>query len=136
MVSGEAALAIPFADFVDMVHEHPVRVLAIKRHLQRLIGQPRFKQRLAHSEGQMLMDDAVLHGPMDAQLILRPFEESSRDQIQQLHQAAGDNNILVIEQLLQRPQDPDLKLGVTTPAAHGFAQRPLGSGPPAAGCQG
>ena len=117
MASGEAAFAIPFTDFVDMapINEHPVRVLAIKRHLQRLIGQPRFKQRLVHSEGQMLPDDMVLHGPMDAQLITRPFEESSQDQTLQLQQAARDNNILTIEQLLQRPQDPDSKLGATTP---------------------
>ena len=57
----------------------------------------------------MLVDDAVLHGPMDAQLILRPFKESSQYQIQQLQQAASENNILAIEQLLQRPQDPDLE---------------------------
>ena len=116
--SGEAALAIPFSDFVDMVpiHEHPVRVLAIKRHLQRLIGQPRFKQRLVLLDGQVLLDDAVLQGPIDAQLILRPFEESSQDQIEQLQQAARDNNILALEQLLQRPQDPaDLRLGDRTP---------------------
>ena len=114
--SGEAALAIPFTDFVDMAltDEHPVRVLAIKRHLQRLIGQPRFQQRLVHSEGQMLPDDAVLQGPMDAQLIMRPFEESSQEQIRQLQRAARDNNILMIEHLLQRPQDPDLELHGTT----------------------
>ena len=114
--SGEAALAIPFTDFVDMapIDAHPIRVLAIKRHLQPLIGQPRFQQRLVHSGGQMLPDDAVLHGPMDAQLIMQPFEESSQAQIQQLQQAARDNNILAIEQLLQRPQDPDLELHGTT----------------------
>ena len=42
--SGEEALAIALTDFA--IEEHPVRVLAIKRHLQRLIGQPRFRQRL------------------------------------------------------------------------------------------
>ena len=63
----------------------------------------------------MLLDDAVLHGPMDVQLIMRPFEESSQDQIQQLEQAARSNDILTIEQLLQRPQDPDLKLQAGTP---------------------
>ena len=38
--SGEEALAIALTDFA--IEEHPIRVLAIKRHLQRLTGQPRF----------------------------------------------------------------------------------------------
>ena len=79
--SGEVALAIPFTEFVDMapMNEHPVRVQAIKRHLQRLIGQPRFKQRLVLADGQMLLDDAVLERPMDVQLVLQAFEGSSQD---------------------------------------------------------
>ena len=115
--SGEAALAIPFSDFVDMVpiHEHPVRVLAIKRHLQRLIGQPRFKQRLVLLDGQVLLDDAVLQGPIDAQLIIRAFEASSLDQRQNIQRAARRNDILTTEQLLQRPQDLDVGPGDETP---------------------
>ena len=61
--SGEAALAIRFAEFVEMASrdEHPVRVIAVKRHLQPLSGQPRFKQRLL-LDCQMLSDDDVLWG--------------------------------------------------------------------------
>ena len=77
--SGEEALAMTFTSFA--VGEQPVRALAIKRQLERLIRQPRFKQRLVRSDGQMLADDVVLQGPMDVQLILRPFEASSQDQI-------------------------------------------------------
>ena len=105
--SGEEALAIALTDFPT--EELPVRVLAIKRHLQRVVRQPRFKQRLVQSDGQILADDVVLQVPMDLQLILLQFEASSQDQIQQLQQAAGDNFLLVVEQLLQRPQDPDLE---------------------------
>ena len=105
--SGEEALAVAFTSFA--VGEQPVRAPAIKRHLERLIGQPRFKQRLVRSDGQMLADDVVLQGPMDLQLILRPFEASSQDQIWQLRLAGCHNNIPALEQLLQRPQDPDLK---------------------------
>ena len=95
-----------FTDFAT--EEQPVRVLAIKRHLQRLVRQPRFKQRLVRSDGQMLADDVVLQVPMDLQLILLPHEASSLDQIRQLQQSARNNDIPAIEQLLHRPQDPDL----------------------------
>ena len=118
--SGEAALTISFTDCVKTVPDgKPIHVLAIKRHLQRLIGQPRFKQRLVLPDGQMLSDDAALEGPMDVQLILQAFEASSLDQIKQLQQTARDNNIPAMEQLLQRPQDPDLDLGgASLPALH------------------
>ena len=46
---------------------------------------------------------------MDLQLILRPFESSSKDQIWQLQQTARHYNTGVLEHLLQRPQDPDLE---------------------------
>ena len=103
--SGEKALALAVTD----VEEQPVRVLAIKRHLHRLTGQPRFKQRLVLSDGQMPADDVVLEGPMDLQLILRPFEASSQEQIRRLLQTAADNHIPAIEQLLKRPQNPNLE---------------------------
>ena len=54
--SGEEALAIAATD----MEEQPVRVLAIKRRLHCLTGQPRFKQRLVLSDGQMQADDVVL----------------------------------------------------------------------------
>ena len=60
-------------------------------------------------DGQMLADDVVLQGHTDLQLILLPFETSSQDQIRHLQQAAAYNNIPAIEQILQRPQDPDLE---------------------------
>ena len=84
--SGEEALAVQFHELVEMLgaEGQPVAVLAVKRHLQRLCGQPRFKQRLLRADGQMLSDDELLEGPMDAQLILESFRASSEKQIQQL----------------------------------------------------
>ena len=105
MASGEEALAMAVADFA--MEEQPARVLAIKRHLHRLTGQPRFKQRLVLSDGEMLPDDVLLQGPMDLQLVLLPFEASSQRQIWELRQTAGFNNIPAMERFLQRPQDPD-----------------------------
>ena len=55
---------------------------------------------------------------MDLQRILLPFEASSQDQIRHLKQAAVDNNIPAIEQLLQRPQDPDLENAIGWLALH------------------
>ena len=120
--SGQQALAIEFQDLVEMacVNEEPeqhVRVLALKRHLQRLCGQTRFKQRLL-VDGRILSDDALLEGPLEAQLIVLPFEASSQDKISQLAHAARDNHLQEMEQLLQRPQDPNLHPSKRLPALH------------------
>ena len=108
MASGEEVLSIQVEDFLQMTseEERPVRVLALKRHLQHLCGQPRFRQRLLLPQGQILSEDVVIEGPMDAQLILQSFEPSSEEQILSLYEAAIQNNILAMEPLLQRPQDP------------------------------
>ena len=90
--------------------EQPVQALDLKCHLQHLCGHPRFRQRLLLSDGQILQDDEVLHGPLDIQLILLPFIPSSKEQIQELRAAAGQGDLRTLKRLLQRPQDPDLAL--------------------------
>ena len=84
--SGEEVLAIQFAKFVEVIDvpEQPVRALDLKRHLQGLCGQPRFKQRLLLADGQTLSDDDPLNGPLELQLILLPFITSSDDDMDQL----------------------------------------------------
>ena len=52
------------------------------------------------------------------QLILQPFIASSAEQIAELQGAASENDIDTMEQLLQRPQDPDLGSGGSPPALH------------------
>ena len=118
--SGEEALSVQFDEFAKMLSEEEqgVTILAVKRHLQPLCGQPRFKQRLLRADGQMLSDDELLEGPMDAQLILDSFRASSQKQIRQLQDAASDNNLPLMEKLLTRPQDPDLEAGGRPPALH------------------
>ena len=102
------------------MHEQPVRIRTVKRHLQHLCGQPRFRQRLLLPDGEMLSDDVVLLGPLDVQLILLPFEASSEAQVAQLQQAARKNHTATMEELLQRPQDPDLgPEGLTSPLHFG-----------------
>ena len=119
-VSGEEALAVQFDKLARMLseEEHGVTILAVKRHLQPLCGQPRFKQRLLRADGQKLSDDELLEGPMDAQLILESFRASSEDEIRQLQDAAYDNDLPLMERLLARPQDPDLECGWQPPALH------------------
>ena len=43
---------------------------------------------------------------------MQPFETSSVVQIRELQQAACQNDIQLMEEVLQRPQDPDLASGV------------------------
>ena len=103
-----------FAEFASL-GEQPVRTLDLKRHLQGLCGQPRFRQRLVLPDGQVLPDDAQLDGPMDVQLILMPFSSPSREQVLEFRDAIVQSNPDLLEQVLQRPQDPNLEVGGRTP---------------------
>ena len=118
--SGEEVLAIGYEEFVAMGHEseQPDSARALKCHIQRVSAQSRFKQRLLLLDGDMLSDDFVFTGPTDVQLILQHFEASSDDQIQHLQDAARNNDIQAMEQLLQRPQDPDLEVEGFPSALH------------------
>ena len=118
--SGEEVFAIRFDEFVAMapVSERPDRARALKCHVQRVSGQSRFKQRLLLLDGRMLSDEFVFREPTDVQLILQHFEASSEEQIRHLQDAANGNSIQAMEQLLQRPQDPDLEVGGLPPALH------------------
>ena len=118
--SGEEVLEVQFADLVDKIAagKQHIRVLDLKRHLQSLYGEARFRQRLVLADGKLLSDDDVLSGPMDVQLILLPFSPTSNEQVQQLWKAAGDNDVAALEMLLQRPQDPSLKFARGAPLHH------------------
>ena len=117
--SGEEALAIQHERLEETLKIHPATVLALKRHLQPVCGHSRFKQRLLLQDAQPLSDDTVLDGPMDIQLILQPFEDSSKPQIDELIEKAGADDIVALEQLLHRPQDPDLE-SASRPARPGY----------------
>ena len=116
--SGEEVFAIGFEELVAMApeSEHPDRARALKCHIQRATGQSRFRQRLLLLDGHMLSDDFVLTRPTDVQLIVQQFAASSEEQIHNLRDAALGNDIQAMEQLLQRPQDPDLEVGGRPPA--------------------
>ena len=118
--SGQEVLAVNYDEFVEMVssNNEPVRVLDVKRHLQPLCGQSRFKQRLLLPNGEMLCDKIELKGPTDLQLVFQTFEEASDEQVLALQHAAFENRVADMERLLQRPQDPDLQRDRVRPALH------------------
>ena len=99
--AGEALFACPVEKLSD--------VQTLKRQLQKLCGAPRFRQRLLHGNN-LLDDDAQLDSPIDLQLVLLPFCSTSYKQVIELHDAAENGDVSVLETLLQRPQDPELRL--------------------------
>ena len=115
--SGEEVLATQLEDFAEMIglRNQPVQVMDLKRHLQGLCKRPRFQQRLLDPDGQILADDAVLSGPMDMQLVLLAFSPSSDDEVRRFYGAACMGDIPTIEELLNRPQDPNLISGHKAP---------------------
>ena len=128
-MSGEEALAIQLADVTATSGSagQAITGRTLKVHLQSLCGQPRFQQRLLLSDGQILADDAVLDGPAEVQLISLPFSPSSLLQIDQLYFAAREDDIPRMEELLQRPQDPNLvrKLLTDLHGPHPIPRPPL-----------
>ena len=123
--SGEEVFVIGFEEFVAMAQEseRPDTARALKCHVQRVSGHSRFKQRLLLLDGHMLSDEFVFREPTAVQLILQQFEASSEQQIRQLRDAAHSNDVQAMEQLLQRPQDPDLEAGGLPLALHCACRR-------------
>ena len=119
--AGEVVLAIPFEELVGTLEGPPARVRALKRYLQPVCGQLRFKQRLLLLNGDMLSDDVELKEPVDLQLILLPYAASSNAHVKQLEQAARMNDVPAMELLLQRPQHPDLMTRPSYEEARGIA---------------
>ena len=126
--SGEEVLAIPLAEFLEVTGRREQHVLALdlKRHLQGLCGQPRFRQRLLLPDGQILSDDAKLNEPVDVQLIFLSLSPTSTMQIGELWDAAHNGDVPRVENLLRRPQDPNLEFICGTPlycaAANGHVE--------------
>ena len=81
----------------------------LKQHLQSLCGRPRFAQRLLHNCVNW-DDDTVLtsSSDVDIQLVLLPFVAASQSQALQLVRAAEGCHIGEVEEILQRPQDPNM----------------------------
>ncbi|CAE7226808.1 ANK3, partial [Symbiodinium sp. CCMP2456] len=84
-----------------------LQVRALKQHLERFCGFPRFRQRLVHEDGTLLDDQDMLR-PSEVQLVLLSFCLTSASRAAELVEAARTGMTATVEQLLHRPQDPNL----------------------------
>ena len=109
--SGEEVIARPLDNFVETCLQQAdlecPTIRALKRYLQTLCGLPRFRQRLILSDGTLLDDNDALV-TAEAQLVLLAFCQTTEVEEAGLKYAAGKGETEMIENLLQRPQDPDL----------------------------
>eukprot|EP00439_Symbiodinium_sp_Y106_P010301 s6582_g1.t1 len=97
--SGKQVASFPLEELTD--------VLTLKVQLEKSCGVPRFRQRLL-SQQSILADHDSLDLPLHVQLVLLPFCSASWEQQRELILAARNGAATVVEQLLQRPQDPNL----------------------------
>lgn len=114
--SGEELTSISKAELVQMAEADGLPVRAMKRHLHQLCRQPRFRQRLLWADGSELTDslnlDDLQAGLQDLQLVLLPCAETSSEQINELAEAARNDNVLDVEAILHRPLNPHRKHGL------------------------
>ena len=99
--SGELLLDTPVKELSD--------VRTLKRQIHKLSGVPRFRQKIL-KDGAILEDAAQLDGSADLQLLLLPFCSTSYEEVIELHTAVASGEVSVVEQILQRPQNPELQL--------------------------
>ncbi|CAE7415636.1 ANKRD29, partial [Symbiodinium sp. KB8] len=85
---------------------YPVR--ALKQHLQGICGVPRFRQRLVCMGDDAVLDDDRTLKTGELQVLLLNFCPASTAQVSALQDSARSGLMSEVENLLQRPQDPDL----------------------------
>ncbi|CAE6960704.1 ANKRD17 [Symbiodinium natans] len=105
MASGvEHAVALEQLADSERTAERPV--LALKQHLSKLCGVPRFRQRLLCGS-TCLQDCEKLEPSQELQLVLLPFAETSSEQGRGLCRAAMQGQEEEVERMLSLPQDPE-----------------------------
>ncbi|CAE7236765.1 Gabpb1 [Symbiodinium sp. CCMP2592] len=83
-------------------------VRSLKRYLEPRCSATRFRQRLVKDQVGTLDDAELLSARLTLQLILVPFTSASRQEVDELLSAAKDGWSGQAEQILQRPQDPNV----------------------------
>ncbi|CAE7529766.1 ANK1 [Symbiodinium natans] len=98
---------MPMAQFAETtkLQEHPIRFL--KEVVGEVRGLPRFRLRLLR-HGIEVDDGTVLEGQADLELVQLAFSSASDAEVAELVAAAGDNEVVEVERMLSRPQNPDL----------------------------
>eukprot|EP00439_Symbiodinium_sp_Y106_P062592 s35_g9.t1 len=92
--------------FEAMVAQHGNSARGLKRHLQGLVGIPRFRQRLLQ-EARVVEDTEQLALPMSLQLVILPFVQLQDSECNDVAQALAQQDQDELELLLQRPVDPN-----------------------------
>ena len=77
-------------------------------YLEPRCSATRFRQRLVKDQVGTLDDAELLSAPLTLQLILVPFASAGRQEVDELLSAAKHGWSAQAEQILQRPQDPNL----------------------------
>ncbi|CAE7391991.1 unnamed protein product [Symbiodinium natans] len=101
-LAGQELATLPLEEMEEMS-----TVRNLKQHLGQLYGIPRFRQRLLHN-GKSLEDTMALHLDMDLQVVFLHFSDSSREEAAELTAAVEHDCLAKVEEILQRPQDPNL----------------------------
>ena len=104
-VSGEELCALDLTSFHATLPGNTIR--ALKQHLHRKCGLPRFRQRLVYlGDDSALADDCILRAG-EVQVLLLNFCPAATAQVTALWFAAKHGHTSTVENLLQRPTDPD-----------------------------
>ncbi|CAE7223519.1 ANK1 [Symbiodinium natans] len=121
--SGEEVASLAVEELQEMAGQVGLPVRALKRHLQGIIGLPRFRQRLVAGFG-VLEDDAPLDVWGDLQLVLLGFLPPAEDfqDVDELISATQRNSVLEVDAILSRPQDPDLRNNFNLTALYSAAR--------------
>ena len=103
-VSGEELISTQLRALADP------KVKALKQQLESICGASRFRQRLLHG-GRILEDSANLT-PQGAEIVelqhvVLPFSPTSDQHVEELLGAIRCKNLRMVEEILQRPQDPN-----------------------------
>ncbi|CAE7681512.1 ANKRD17 [Symbiodinium pilosum] len=85
-------------------------VRSLKQHLQSKGEGSRFRMLLMHGDRLFKDDCSVLELPTDLQMVSLNFADTSEDQVGDLMEAAFLGSVAWLEELLQRPQDPNRTL--------------------------
>ena len=108
MMTGEEVACLEPEELLSITGDTATgHVHALKLHLQRLCGYPRFRQRLLQEDEQILPEDAVLEAPCRLHLVILDFAETSGDDVDRLLYAVEADDATQVEAILQRPQDPN-----------------------------
>ena len=97
-------------------------ILALKKYLSHQVGCSRFRQRILNGNAGELFDDQEICAPVDLQLVILDFWPFEEHEDAKFVSACEQNELAQLEEILQRPQNPDARDRDGWPALHFAAQ--------------